>query len=522
MLVLKTTFHLRQDLPWNIVYETCVYKWLASIKDYDNNCLRYGKLLSKLPKQIDFGPEEERTYQSDGENESLQINAFTYDNIEYLGFTFVYLNNNRKWDLRTVLKRTEQSVICGVSLSCEVIKNEGIPNILKPRIIDYLLKHQAGDGGIEISDKAHILRNTDYDEALNLLTGKTRNKLPFVYLSSAGKHHALKPSTVARQLYGIAHVYAEEDAHLGTRLGIDLKTYFPRKGEIALCYPTHPMIIVNRSTDTTWQESPEVLVQDIFRKILRQSIASKSEFSWDDFQMAQVKLYKERIRERNNDDAQNKDLLNEISDLNETIEEMKIRLKKAEEERDTYFNMADESDKKHAEIKELYHSEAQARIAAENSLTRYKSKSGAGIQINYPKDPEKYDGESLAVITLALNQLADGINRKKNPRFFDVCNGIIEANPKAMESLDSIQNDIEELSKFALDQNLKSIKGQTALNGFGLRYRKGGDHGIIKFIDDDRYMITEACTPGDKARGGKNEAALLRNIFFLPNEKEDS
>lgn len=514
MLVLKTTFHLRQDLPWNVVYETCIYQWIANSINRETNVPHYQKLLGQLPKSIDFGPEEERKYES--ESESLLISVFKYNDTEYLGFTFVYYNANRKWDLRTVLKRTEQNVICGVSLSCEVIKNEGIPNIYKPKIIDYLLKHQAGDGGIEISDRAHILKNADYTEALNLLSGKTKNKLPYVYLSSAGENHALRPSRVARQLYGIAHVYAEEDAHLSARLQLDLKTYFPTKGEIGICYPTHPMIIVNRGTDSTWQESPEVLVQDIFKKLLRQSIASKSEFSWDDFQKAQVKHYQERIKKANSDEGQNQELLDKISELQANIGELRVQLKAAEEERDTYLNMADEYEKDCNNARGLYRQEVNSRVAAEAALTQYKNMNGANIALNSPKDPEKYDGESMAAIVCALKQVLKGLDHKKTPRYYDICQGILDANPEAESTYNSIQEKMKAILDIAEDQNLKSGKGKQALSKLNMIHDadNGKNHGQIMFPDDDRYIAVEPST-GSDFRGGKNEAALIRNLFFF-------
>ena len=53
MQLIRTSFNLRSDLPWNVVYSECICAWIASYKDTRGRRL-YDQLIRKLPKEINF------------------------------------------------------------------------------------------------------------------------------------------------------------------------------------------------------------------------------------------------------------------------------------------------------------------------------------------------------------------------------------------------------------------------------------------------------------------------------------
>ena len=540
MLLLKTTFHLRNDLKWSLIYEKCVYPWINGSENKKNGKKNYVDLLSVLPRKVDF--ENKVSDKFIGKNNSLDYSSFSFKGEDYLGFNFIYSDQDRKWNVRMVFKRNSEFVFCSVSVSCEVVQKAGIPLISKPRILDYLLKFQdsSGDGGIKIQDEAHFLDNADVPTAVKILKGKCKNKLPIVYLS-CHESHALKPKNVAKQLFGIAHVYAERDKHLGERIAVDVKHRFPRGGEIAICYPTHHIMIINRRDDKTWVSEPEVLTQDLFRLILRQNIATKAEFSWDDYQSA----YTAYLR-----DAAEKGM-HSIENTKATIEELKAQLKEkdrryaeqldglqkerdsANENLETFIATFDDEnkglktdiDRLETELKDVKQQlqEAQnARDAAEANMKALKQKAGPCFALNVPHEPEKYDNEYLNHLVCALKialPKGKGKNASNKQRNLDVWQAILDANPDAVKKYNQYCTEKDELIALAKREDLKTPKGQKLLKKFNLVFsKKQNNHGDISFENDDRYKATESSSGSDSGSGGENGAAAFERALFCSDK----
>ena len=536
MLLLKTSFHLRNDLKWSQIYEKCVYPWINGSENKKTGQKNYADLLMVLPRKVNF--ENKASDKHVVGNDSLDYSSFTFNKEDYLGFNFVYSAQDRKWNVRIVFKRNSKFVYSSVSVSCEVAQKAEIPLIAKPRIIDYLLKFQddAGDDRIKIQDEAHFLDNADVPTAIKILKGKSENKLPIVYLS-CHESHALQPKKVAKQLFGIAHVYAERDKHLGERIAVDVKHRFPRGGEIAICYPTHAPIVINRRDEKTWASNPELLTQDLFKVILRQNIATKAEFSWDDYQSA----YTAYLR-----DAAEKGM-HSIENTKATIEELKAQLKEKDRR---YSEQLDELQKKRdsanenlesfiatfddenkglktdierletelKDVKQQLQEAQNARDAAEANMRALKQKTGPCFALNVPHEPEKYDNEYLIHIVCALKialPKGKGKNASNKQRNLDVWQAILDANPDAVKKYDQYCTDKEELIALAKKERLKSPKGQKLLKKFNLAYsKKQNNHGDIGYENDDRYKATESSSGSDSGSGGENCAAAFERALF--------
>lgn len=540
MLLLKTSFHLRNDLKWSQIYEKCVYPWINGSENKKTGKKNYADLLAVLPRKVDF--ENKPSDRFPGESNSLDYSSFTFKGEDYLGFNFLYSAQDRKWNVRMVFKRNSKYVYSSVSVSCEVVQKAGIPLISKPRILDYLLKFQdgAGDGGIRIQDEAHFLDNVDVPTAVKILKGAGKNKLPIVYLSCHGSH-ALQPRKVAKQLFGIAHVYAERDKHLGERIAVDVKNRFPRGGEIAICYPTHPLMIINRHDDQTWANKPEVLTQDLFRVILRQNIATKAEFSWDDYQSAYTAYLRDAAEKGKHSIENNKatieDLKAQLKEKDrrhsEQLEELQKERDSAKEKLETYIATFDDENKGlktdierlEAELKDakqLLQEEQAARQAAEDNIVALKQKSGPCFALNIPGEPEKYDNEYLNHIVCALKMAlpkGKGKNASNKQRNLDVWQAILDANPDAVKNYNQYCADKEELIVLAKREQLKSPKGQKLLKKFNLVFsKKQNNHGDIGYENDDRYKATESSSGSDSGSGGENGASAFERAFFCSHK----
>jgi len=540
MLLLKTSFHLRSDLKWSQIYEKCVYPWINGSENKKKGEKNYADLLSILPRKVDF--ENRISDKFSSKNDSLDYSSFTFKDEDYLGFNFVYSAQDRKWNVRMVFKRNCNFVYCSVSVSCEVIQKTGIPLISKPRILDYLLKFQdgTGDGGIKIQDEAHFLDNVDVPTAVKILKGQGGNKLPIVYLS-CHECHALRPKNVAKQLFGIAHVYAERDKHLGERIAVDVKHRFPRGGEIAICHPTHNIIIINRRDDKTWTSKPEILTQDLFRAILRQNIATKAEFSWDDYQSAYTAYLRDAAEKGKHS----------IENTKATIEELRVELKEkdhryseqltecqkerdsANEKLETFIATFDDENKElkadneslKDEVKKLkqqLQEEQSARKAAETNIKALKQKMGPCFALNVPQKPEKYDNEYLNHIICALKLAipkGKGKNASNKQRNLDVWQAILDANPDAIKKYNQYCSEKDELVSLAKREELKSPKGQKLLKKFNLVFsKKQNNHGDIGYENDDRYKAAESSTGSDSSSGGENGASAFERALFCSHK----
>lgn len=540
MLLLKTTFHLRSDLQWDDVYNKCIFPWINGSENKTTRQKNYAGLLRVLPRNINFKDKVENSFSFGGD--SLSYSAFSFKKEDYLGFDFVYLNLSRKWNVRIVLKRNTKYVYCCVSVSCEVEQKAGIPSISKPRIIDYLLKFQdgTGDNGIDITNEAHFVNDADSHDAINILKGKGRNKLPIVYLSCY-EHHALRPKEVARSLYGIAHVYAERDKHLSERIALEVKTRFPRGGEIAICYPTHTPLIINRKDDVTWNKKPEVLTQDIFRKILRQNIATKAEFSWDDYQAAYTAYLREAAeKERRSIEiskASNEELQAKLQETDQRyrkqLDDIEKERNALKQEQDAFVATFDDENKElrlnieslQNEVKELKQQlldEQNARNAAENNIKALKQKAGPSFALNIPEESEKYDDEYVNHIICALKMALSngkGKNASNKQRNLDVWQAILDANPEAIKKYEQYCEDKDEIIALAKQEGLKSPKGQKLMKKFNLEFlKKGNNHGKICYLNDDRYIATESSSGSDSKSGGENGAAAFERALFCSHK----
>ena len=540
MLLLKTTFHLRNDLQWDDVYNKCIFPWINGSENKTTRQKNYAGLLRVLPRNLNFSEKKENTFSFGGD--SLSYSTFSFKKEDYLGFDFIYSNLNRKWNVRIVLKRNAKYVYCCVSVSCEVMQKNGIPDISKPRIIDYLLNYQdgTGDNGIDIKNDAHFISNVDSQSAINILNGKGKNKLPIVYLS-CHERHALRPKDVAKSLYGIAHVYAERDKYLSERIALDVKTRFPRGGEIAICYPTHAPLIINRKDDATWDKKPEILTQDIFRKILRQNIATKAEFSWDDYQAAYT-AYLREIAEKERQSIAISKATNE--ELQAKLQETDLRYRKQlddiekernalKQEQDAFVAAFDDENKElksnierlQKEVKELKQQlldEKNAREAAESNIKALKLKTGPSFALNVPSEPEKYDDEYVNHIICALKMAlpkGKGKNASNKQRNLDVWQAILDANPDAVKRYDQYCSEKDELVALAKREELKTPKGQRLLKKFNLVFsKKQNNHGDIGYEKDDRYKAAESSSGSDSGSGGENGASAFERALFCSHK----
>lgn len=275
MLLLKTSINLRSDLSWNMVYNECIYPWLDGSVDKKGR-KNYQALLDKLSPSMNIKKEESKRIIAN--EDFLEYHSFELDSCAYLCFIHSTNGNGFSWRTKIALKKDDKHLFCFVSLECEATGATSFPRISKPKIIDYLIKFQAGDGDVEFKKEAHILAPSEIEDAKNILLGKKKNRLPIIYLSCAGHSHAIKPSDLAKALFGLAHVYAEKDRFLSDRIKQDIGTRIPQRGSIGLCYPGKPIVIINRNG-----ANAKDFVWEIYFAILKSSLSASFDFSWSNF-----------------------------------------------------------------------------------------------------------------------------------------------------------------------------------------------------------------------------------------------
>jgi len=545
MQLVRTSFNLRSDLRWSEdVYEECIYAWInGSGTKYKKN---YEALLRVLPRHIDINRVPNGKYSFAGE--TLEYESFSFKKKDYLGFLFTNSSLGRCWKTRVAFCRTSKHVQCFVSLDCELGKGSSLPAISKPKILDYLIKFQDGDGGVDISEKAHIIGYNDISMAKSALTSKLGNVLPIVYLSCSERTHSLIPNKVSKQLFGVAHVFAEKDRTIFDRLKLDMgNLVFPKKGEIGICYVDQPINVFNRYSVVDWCENPEVLVQDIFLKILRQNLSLKFNFTWDDFLEARSKY---KIEESELDSVKNKALVEKLRTELDSSKEMSFEqskmikklmneLEKISKERDLYKDehsrfetlekqyescknecetwekLALESDKELTDTKNALHMATSKCDALQQNFESAWGKNVQNLPLIMPKDvqmfPDEYKCQLISILHLAKKNVREtDISPKIRQK--DIIDKILDSNDEAVKVYECYSEKIKVLESVAREQRLKTGDGCKAMKPFGMEFvKKGNNHGKIRYVKDERecYLGSEASTPSETSRGGKNQASDL-------------
>lgn len=547
MQLLKTAFLLRNDLRWSEdVYQSCIYKWIDGSENHQLKQKNYSELLTKLPRNIDF--EKTPLGEFSVRHSSLTYNSFSNGGFDYLAFYFSYEHDNRKWEAQIALRRTKRHVECFVSLNCALEKGTSLPQIIRPKIIDYLLCFQeSGDGNIEISPKAHIIENSDISKAVSILCGSTKNSLPIVYLSCSLGTHSLKPDDLAQKLFGVAHVYAEEDKNVYDRIKLDLRgKAFPKRGEIGILYPHRPIDIFNRYTDEEWKKDPKSLVQYIYIKILKENLSIEFPFSTTEFLKSEVKFKTEKATPSKTADARSeqtdvkvlsglskdiealgrkiKGLIAEkntgkkrIAALKNQLENSKVEKEKLKSDSDTFAALAESYDEELKRTKEELARnrkelcDRKSTIDSLNQKLQKKSETQRTILLAIPDEPEMFPNEFIchlvSFLKLSQRQIPISKNSSKSRSKF-ILEELLNANSKYQKIYEELSTKKERLLSAANEQNLN--KHLDLLRDFGMQCKmKKNNHWKITFEKDpqERFMATEASTPSETKRGGKNQAS---------------
>ena len=77
MQLIRTSFNLRSNMPWDELYQDCIYEWIGSSRD-ERGKRYYEHLFRKLPRQIERIISEIRVICGKKDN--------SHCNIEYEGF----------------------------------------------------------------------------------------------------------------------------------------------------------------------------------------------------------------------------------------------------------------------------------------------------------------------------------------------------------------------------------------------------------------------------------------------------
>ena len=562
MQLVRTSLNLRSNVPWSILYKECIYAWLDGSKNKRTGEKNYAAILRKLPRSIDFQKNPHGRYEFAGQ--ILEYDSFMWEGCEHLGFSFINIDREKKWKTQIALKRTDKFVLCYVSLDCDLGKTKAgvLPEIKKPRIIDYLLKQQDGDGVINIQGEPHFIEPSEVDKAKNVLSGKMRNILPIIYLSCSKKTHSLLPSHVAKKLLGIAHVYAERDSSLRERLALAMKgKRFPKGGEIGICHVGEPIHIFNRHSVVEWADDPEILVQDIYLHILKKNLSLKLNFTWDDFlkslsDFRKDVAEKETIQKLESLDAMKKELAaaKESSKAKSLVtERLMAELEAVTKERDQYKNehtlyeslkkeydscsddrktwetLANEFDEQLRQandelqkVKAELHERNLENESLKHNLDSKKDKNVRYIPLKMPAEPEMYSNEIICQMLFALRLAKDNVPPTTiSPRIrtLFVIDEILKDNPEAVSIYEDYCKKKKDLEIVAKNAALKTAEGGKVMKPFNMELvPKGNNHGKIRFKNDvqERFLGSEASSGSDKARGrgGKNEASDLTKAML--------
>ena len=222
-------------------------------------------------------------------------------------------------------------------------------------------------------------------------------------------------------------------------------------------------------------------------------------------------------------------LKKEISDLNETVEDLKEELElekilsgqqseEADNVRVREEAAAAEIKKMQDRIDSLLHTkdELSSRLQKQEAtlavFEQMKQKKAENQKLNRPvlydgTEREFFDNEKQEILVSVLEEALKGI--KPGTRRYDVVNDIIIKNRSAVTP----EGRTEKITDILKNNDTPSKKVLSDLARCGIMSSSGGKHIKLTYYNDPRYMVSLSASPSD-SNAYKNAASEISKIMF--------
>lgn len=386
-----------------------------------------------------------------------------------------------------------------------------------PHFITLLIEHGylADDGDLSVGRTPIMINETNAQILANVVNGEADYRLPIVYISKTPENtDPVNTGILAGRLKGVAHVLVQESrdsSHILKEFCNGANEY---SGAVGIYYPKQTIEhrkYLNRSAIGY----DEFLMEKTIRQVIHYNNAQMVDtlYTWQGVNNALLldKLKSQREERLRAEEARAK-AEREVSDIRETLDEEKERIRREEKEQarheaDTLIEgFDDDMQRLQRQVEEL--TRANEALQYENQGLKAKLDANGDVPVlNLGDEYEFFQGEIKDLILMVLTDALKDMSQKS--RRSDVVKDIIRSNDYRR----ICAGKAEEIKVLLKNYDGMSSRLRQELINLGFKITDDGKHYKLTYYEDGRYTLAMSKTPSD-VRTGKNAAQeIIRAIF---------
>lgn len=409
----------------------------------------------------------------------LDVISHSSADVDAAGVRYAKADGDLEWVTTIVFSREADSSWVSIKVSCECTNPaRRLPPGRKPVVVRTLLQDLGGgtDGALQVRNVSHRLDNADVDVAARLIGGRSKCRLPLVYISSDfDGGHTVDCDRLAADLAGMAHVVVEPNRPFSLRLKIDVEDQNAYGGAIGVYWPDGAG---RRSFFPRINESPSELAQAVVDEV-RSALVNRRSLDRCTWSAVQTLVSRAALAELKATGSQ---------EVNKYCDEFDKELKA----RDDLLRGAE---------KEI------GRLQAEIRKYEARTPMGAGLVLRTGTESDLFESELADIVWDAVNDAASRVT--KDGRRAHVLTAIMEANTLG-GTAGRMRDRLKDLLRGMTTVDAKIRRG---LEDLGFAIADDGKHYKIVFKGDDRYTFTLPKSGSDH-RGGLNAAGDIVRLLL--------
>lgn len=467
------------------------------IEKFLERSLAWVKGMRRIPEvfqTIDFEYVEEKEVR-DGVN-SIE---YAIDNEQRLVAFCLKLEDEKGelWRTDLVLKEEEQQGIMQIRLAREQRRAtaEQNSNFRIPWVLKQIIKDGYGgdDNGLLVNNTPFYLNMSNLDIGVQCILTPSKFIMPIVYVSMPfySNEYLLDVDELAVDLAGIAHVVAESDSSIASKMKNKVEEKNPYNGAVGIYYGENDFI---RITRYAWENDNQFrwrVSHSIYRKMAMLNIPENQSISWIRSNILLKKVH-------NNVQLNEKD--RKIQELEIQLAQKINDVESSRQELQEYIETFGKNEKA------VYDLEAKVQYY-QSVIENQRDSNGAKFYLNYT-EKDFYPEEVKDVVLEILDRAGQGVGEsEKKRRSYHILQDI-----KACNIISQHRKEIKQSVREVIERGNINAKTKSDLQRIGFE-TKGNDHQKAYFHGDGRYMVTLASTPSER-RGGDNTAHDAIDLMF--------
>lgn len=433
-------------------------------------------------------------------DENLWLELLEYENRNIIAARFEkHGEDGIVWDTDYVMNFNDMKMCIRLdrTYTDEETIDEDTGGFATPHFISLLIEkgYLRKDGILPVARTPIMITDDNLTLAAYAILGDTQYYLPVVYVSKTfNDEFPVDINLMASRLKGVAHVLVQESNETTTAMRDASDGLNPYNGAIGVYYPdnTYETFYYERYgvQEAVFERTVEAVLNYCNAQVpgpLYTWLGVRNAIREEQYELRR-KIREEEIQKLAEERAAEPSLKEAEEILSEFDEEMKFQQAQIQEQHQTIETLQYENQKLKAKL-DAAHVNDQAVLYTGS-------------------EKEFYSGE---IKDLILSVLDDNLkNMAPDTRRTHVVKDIVAYN----EFKKTTKEKAEEIKR--LFNNFDGMNGKLLkdLEKLGFVVEYNGKHYKLKYGGDDRYTVTIASSPSDKARSGKNDAHTIINKVF--------